>query len=245
MAGLGYQDTPLIPGTQWHVHDGQRPQPPVVRPTNLPEIAPVTPPSDAVVLFDGRNLEQWESAKGGPAGWRVADGFMEVVAKTGNIRTRQHFGDIQLHLEWAAPQPAGDSQSRGNSGVFLMGRYEIQILDCYDNPTYTDGTTGGIYGQFPPLVNACCPPGAWQVYDIIWKAPRFDGDRLVSPAAVTVLHNGVLLHHHCTIQGSTRHKVAAEYVAHEPVGPIELQDHGNPVRFRNIWLRQLKDYDQA
>jgi hypothetical protein len=247
MASIGYQDTPIIPGTKWHVHDGTRPQPRVVEPTNLGEIAPVAPPSDAIALFDGRSLSEWESVKtGGPAGWKLEGGYMEVVAKTGNIRTKRKFGDIQLHVEWAAPAKVeSESQGRGNSGVFLMGLYEIQVLDCHQNLTYPDGTTGAMYGQYPPLVNACCPPGKWHVYDVIWEAPRFAGAKLERPAFITVLHNGVVIHHHAELQGPTQHKILATREPHDATGPIILQDHGNPVRFRNIWVREMRGYDQG
>jgi hypothetical protein len=165
-----------------------------------------------------------------------------VAPRTGDIETREHFGDCQLHLEWAAPaEVSGNSQGRGNSGVFLMGRYEIQVLDCYDNPTYADGTTAAIYGQHPPLVNACRRPGEWQTYDIIWTMPRFEGDRLVSPAYVTMLHNGVLVHNHREVLGLTAHRRSTPYAPHPPAGPLRLQDHGNPTRFRNIWYRPLDD----
>ncbi len=244
---IGYDDTPMLPGTNWHVHDGTRPQPPVVDPgTASTQETPGKPPSDAVVLFDGSSLGGWESLDGSEAKWQLENGYMEVVPKTGNIRTKRHFGDCHLHLEWTAPTAVkGDSQGRGNSGVFMMGRYEIQVLDCYDNPTYPDGTTGGIYGQFPPLVNACRKPGEWQMYDIIWEAPRFDGDRLVKPAYVTVLHNGVVIHNHTELRGVTSHRVLTEYQPHEPEGPLMLQDHGDLVRFRNIWYRPLKGYDEG
>ncbi len=247
MASFGYQDTAIIPGTNWHVHDGTRPQPRVVAPTNLPAIAPVKPPSDAVVLLDGTNTDQWQNVKtGGPIGWKLVDGCLEVAAKTGSIRTKRTFGDAQFHIEWAAPvEVRGDSQGRGNSGVFLMGLYEIQVLDGYNNPTYADGQTGAIYGQFPPLVNACSPPGKWQIYDILWRCPRFEGARLVRPAAVTVLLNGVVLHHGQELQGPTKHKELAKYEPHAPTGPLELQDHGDPVRYRNIWVRELKAYDET
>jgi hypothetical protein len=171
---------------------------------------------------------------------------MEVVAKTGNIRSKRKFGDVQLHLEWAAPtEIEREGQGRGNSGVFMMGLYEIQVLDCHDNLTYPDGTTAAVYGQYPPLVNACCPPGEFHVYDILWTAPRFEGGKLRSPAFATVLHNGVCVHNHVELQGPTLHKKTTSYdTPHEAAGPIELQDHGNPVRFRNIWVRELKPYDQ-
>ncbi len=170
---------------------------------------------------------------------------MIVAGGTGDIQTKQHFGDCQLHIEWAAPvEVKGESQGRGNSGVFLMGRYEIQVLDCYSNVTYADGATAAIYGQYPPLVNACRKPGEWQTYDIFFVAPRFEGEKLVSPAYVTVIHNGVLVHHHQELLGSTGHKILPSYEPHPPKGPIRLQDHGNPVRYRNIWIRDLKGYDE-
>jgi hypothetical protein len=239
MAGsnLGYSDTPVLPGTQWHVHDGERPQPPVVTPG---EFSSIGRPSDAITLFDGTTLEGWESARGGDAAWSLEGGYMEVMPGTGDIQSRVQFGDCQLHLEWAAPSVVkGDSQGRGNSGVFLMGRYEIQVLDCYDNPTYPDGTTASIYGQFPPLVNACRKPGEWQTYDIIWKAPRFDGDRLLSPSVVTVIHNGIVVQNAVTLNGPTGHRNIPEWTAHPAEGPLRLQDHGDLVRFRNIWYRPL------
>jgi hypothetical protein len=243
MSALGYDDTPVIPGQKWKVHESARPQPRIVAPGS----GPGGPPSDAVVLFDGKDLSGWEREKdGGPAGWKVEKGYMEVAAKAGGIRTKKHFGDCQLHLEWAAPaEVEGDSQGRGNSGVFLMGRYEIQVLDCYQNPTYADGTTAAIYGQFPPLVNACRKPGEWQTYDIVWIGPKFAGAKLLSPARVTVFHNGVLAHHAATLIGPTTHRKVLPYEAHPPTGPLALQDHGNPVRFRNIWYRPLKGYDEA
>lgn len=246
-APVGYDDTPFIPGSAWRVHDSKRPQPRVVTPGTFstPEAAG-KPPSDAVVLFDGADLSQWLSKNNEAAEWSVRDGFMEVVPGKGDIHSKTEFGDCQLHVEWAAPSTVkGDSQGRGNSGVFLMGRYEIQVLDCYQNPTYPDGTTGGIYGQCPPLVNACRPPGEWQVYDIVWIAPRFAGDTLVSPAYVTVFLNGVLLHLMKELQGPTQHRKVAEYKPHPLVGPLKLQDHNDLVRFRNIWYRPLTPYDDA
>lgn len=229
----GHRDTPILPGTPFHVHDPDRPQPVVVAPDPMP--------SDAVALFDGRDLSRWESKRdGGDAPWKVENGYMEVVPHSGAIRTREAFGDCQLHVEWAAPtEITGGGQKRGNSGIFLQGLYEIQVLDGYRNPTYADGMTGAVYGQFPPLVNACRPPGEWQAFDIIWIGPRFDGETLLSPARVTVLLNGVLLHHDRVLMGPTQHKVLPEYTPHPPTGPLELQDHRDPVRFRNIWLRPL------
>jgi hypothetical protein len=242
----GYEDTPLLPGTRFRVHDGARPQPPIVHPgtASTPE-HPGRPPSDAVLLFGGTDLAPWVSVQGGEAGWRVEHGYVQVVPGTGDIQTREHFGDCQLHLEWAAPAlVTGEGQNRGNSGVLLMGRYEIQVLDGYQNPTYPDGTTAAIYGQYPPLVNACRKPGDWQCYDIIWTTPRFNGDQLVSPAYVTLLHNGLVVHHHTALLGPTQHRQVASYRAHSPMGPLRLQDHGDAVRYRNIWYRPLKTYDE-
>jgi len=240
-APIGYDDTPLIPGQQYRVHDSKRPQPRIVAPgtASTPERTG-QPPADAVVLFDGTDLSGWVSRDGSAAKWKVEHGYMEVVPRSGDIHTREEFGDCQLHLEWAAPaQVVGDSQGRGNSGVFLMSRYEIQVLDCYDNPTYADGTAAAIYGEHPPLVNACRRPGEWQVYDIIWTGPRFDGDKLLSPAYVTMFFNGVLVHNHAEATGPTTHRKVLEYTPHPATGPLNLQDHGNPVRFRNIWYRPL------
>jgi len=244
---VGYDDTPLIPGSKWKVHDSARPQPRVVAPgTPSTQDKPGDPPSDAVILFDGTDLSKWQGRDGGPAQWKVEDGYMEVVAKTGSVQTREHFGDCQLHLEWAAPaEVKGESQGRGNSGVFLMGLYEIQVLDCYHNPTYADGAAAAIYGQCPPLVNACRRPGEWQTYDIVWLAPRFEGETLVRPASVTIFHNGVLAHHNKELVGPTAHRQATSYRPQPETGPLALQDHGDPVRYRNIWYRPLTDYDQA
>lgn len=170
---------------------------------------------------------------------------MEVVPGTGNIQTKEQLPDCQLHLEWAAPiEVKGESQGRGNSGVFLMALYEIQVLDCYDNPTYPDGTTAAIYGQFPPLVNACRKPGEWQTYDILWEGPRFDDGKLVRPAYVTVLHNGIVVHNRTELIGPTTHRQILQYEPQPPIGPLMLQDHGDLVRYRNIWYRPLKGYDE-
>lgn len=235
--GLGYQNTPLVPGTKWHVHDGTRPQPPVVTPGD----APGRPPSDAVVLFDGTDLSKWRTAQGAPAGWRIEDGAMVVVPKAGDVVSTETFGDVQLHVEWAAPAAVqGNGQGRGNSGVFLMGRYEVQVLDSYQNPTYPDGQASAIYGQFPPLVNAARRPGEWQTYDIIFTAPRFKDGTLASPARATVLHNGIAVHHGATLIGTTMHQQVGKYEPHADAGPLRLQDHGNPTRFRNIWARRIK-----
>jgi len=225
---------------QWPVHDPARPLPPVVTPG--PAGPPVPAPSDAIVLFDGINLAGWTDAKGQPARWKVENGYFEVVPKTGDVRTVKGFGDCQLHVEWMAPSPAkGADQDRGNSGVFLMGLYEVQVLDCYGNVTYADGMTAAIYGQYPPLVNACRPPGDWQAYDIVFRRPRFDEDgRVLAPARMTVFHNGVLVHDNDVLTGPTAHKARPPYKMHADRLPISLQDHGHPVRFRNIWLRELE-----
>jgi hypothetical protein len=237
---LGYQDTPVLPDSGYHVHDGNRPQPPVVTPGDGSAA-----PSDAKVLFDGSSLAEW-SGKDGPAKWKVENGYMEVAPGTGAIRTNLKFGSCQLHLEFAAPEVVkGDSQGRGNSGVFMMGTYEIQVLDSYNNPTYADGAVGAIYGQYPPFVNAIRTPGTWNYYDIIWERPVFDGEKVVKPAYVTVLLNGVVLHHRRKLMGATGHKNISGYTAHDATGPLELQDHGDLVRFRNIWVRELPELDEA
>jgi hypothetical protein len=244
---LGYQDTPLIPGTKWHVHDGERPQPKVVTPGEFSTQEKVgSAPSDAVVLFDGKDVSQWRHGNGKDATWKVENGYMEVAPKSGDIFTKQEFGpDVQLHLEFATPPPQGDGQGRGNSGVFLFGRYEIQVLDSYENPTYPDGQATAIYGQTPPLVNASRKPGQWQVYDIIFSGPRFNADGTVAqPAAATILHNGVVTQNHTILIGDTPHRNVGKYSKHGEKGPIKLQDHNNPMRFRNIWIRELKPIDQ-
>ena len=243
----GYDDTPQIPGQDYCVHDKTRPQPRVVTPpTPSTQEQAGMPPSDAVVLFDGTDLSGWEKADGsGAAEWNVEDGYMQVEPGSGSIRSKEAFGDCQLHVEWAAPSVVdGEGQGRGNSGVFLMERYEIQVLDCYENPTYADGSTAAIYGEFPPLVNACREPGQWQTYDIVWVAPRFEGDECVSPACVTVFHNGIVVHHDTELIGPTTHREVLEYSPHGAEEPLQLQDHGDKVRFRNIWYRPLKGYDQ-
>lgn len=193
-------------------------------------------PSDAVVLFNGSDMSAWN----GTTNWKVTDGAM--VSGKGDAKTKDSFGDCQLHIEWSAPVPAtGSSQGRGNSGVFLMDQYELQILDSYENKTYFDGQAGAIYKQTPPEVNAMRPPGAWNVYDIIWTAPRFNDDgSLKSPAYITALHNGVLILNHFELKGENLFSKAPKYNKHPDRMPIRLQDHGNPVRFRNIWIRETK-----
>ncbi|WP_340103969.1 3-keto-disaccharide hydrolase [Rhodohalobacter sp. 8-1] len=201
------------------------------------------PPSDAIVLFDGTDLDEWTSAAddGGNAAWRVEDGAMTVVPGSGNIKTRRGFGDVQLHIEWRTPEEIeGDGQGRGNSGVFLQEMYEVQVLDSWDNETYSNGQAGSVYKQKAPAVNASKAPGEWQTYDIIFESPRFDDNgELIKPAYVTVHHNGVLIHHRFEIEGPTEYIGLPEYSPHPQKLPIVLQDHSNPVSFRNIWIREL------
>jgi hypothetical protein len=244
---IGYRDTPMIPGTSWRVHDADRPRPPIVKPgATFSDLAPA--PADAIVLFDGKDLSKWTDARGGEARWKVGDGIFETVRGTGMIRTKDKFTDFQLHLEFATPtEVRGTSQGRGNSGVMINGMYEVQILDSYENPTYADGQAGALYGQQPPLVNASRPPGQWQTYDIVFESPRWNAaGELVKKAAVTVLHNGVLVQHRQEYFGRTdgiggvAHKSLGTYgQPHPPAVFIELQDHSNPVRFRNIWVREI------
>jgi hypothetical protein len=229
--------------TGWKPNDPDRPVPPVIEPaTPGTQSAPGRAPSDAVVLFDGKDLSQWAGTDDQPAKWKVADGYFEVVPKTGIIHTRQPFGDCQLHVEFSEPVPAvGESQERGNSGVFLHGLYEVQVLDSYQNKTYADGQASAIYGQFPPQVNASLPPGQWQTYDIIFHGPRFDQEgKLLRPARFTVLHNGVLVQDNVELSGPTEHHARPPYKATPEKLPLALQDHGNRVRYRNIWIRELR-----
>lgn len=225
----------------WRIHDMQRPRPPVIAPVS--RRLPTPAPADARVLFDGTNLQQWRSVDGGPARWVLRDGYMESVPDSGYLVSADGFGDVQLHVEWAAPaNPEGTGQARGNSGVFLMGKYEIQVLDSYENETYADGQAAAIYGQYPPLVNACRPPGEWQAYDIFFRRPRFDQEgRVTKPAVATVVHNGVLVQDARKLWGPTSWLRHRPYVAHPARLPLALQDHGNPVRYRNIWLRELEE----
>lgn len=234
------QSQARVPTISWPIHSMDRPQPPVVDAGEM--AAPVPAPSDAVVLFDGHDLSHWRSSDGGPARWTVANGAMEVAPGSGAISTTDSLGDCQLHIEWAAPTPAtGEGQERGNSGVFLMGHYEVQVLDSYHAPTYPDGQAAAIYGQYPPLVNASRPPGHWQSYDIIFHGPRFDAHgTLLRPARMTVLHNGVLVQDNVTLTGPTAHPNRPPYSAHPDHLPLMLQDHGHRVRYRNIWVRELR-----
>jgi hypothetical protein len=240
----GFTDTPILPGQPWHVHDSARPHPRVVTPGATAGAAP----SDAMVLFDGKDLSHWTNVRNGvskPAAWKLDDGYVEVVDGAGDLVSREKFGDAQIHVEWASPAVvSGSSQARGNSGVLIMSRYEIQVLDCYDNPTYADGHAGAIYGQWPPLVNPARKPGEWQTYDIAFEAPRFEGGKLVEPAHVTVFFNGVLVHNRQEIMGAMVYRKVATYSPHAAEEPLALQDHHNPVRYRNIWVRRLAGYDQ-
>jgi 3-keto-disaccharide hydrolase len=228
--------------TRWKIHDMNRPLPPVITPgtASTPD-TPGKPPSDAIVLFDGKDLGQWAAEDGGPAKWKVEQGYMEVVPRTHNIHTKNSFGDCQLHVEFAEPTPPkGESQERGNSGVFLMNTYEIQVLDSYENKTYADGQAAAVYGQYPPLVNAARPPGQWQSYDIVFHGPRFDAQgKLLRPARVTVFHNGVLVQDNVEPTGPTEHGERPPYKPGPDKAPLGLQDHGTLVRYRNLWIRQL------
>ena len=236
------KEAPLTPGGKWRAHDTNRPQPLVVMPptASTPD-KPGSAPSDAIVLFDGRDFSHWRRAasKNDPnptadlPRWKIENGYMEIVPQTGSIITTDKFANCQIHIEWATPKRVtGDSQGRGNSGFFIVGHPEIQVLDSYNNPTYADGSAAAIYGLYPPLVNASRKPGEWQSYDIIYLAPRLENGRVVKPALYTVFHNGVLVHHAVEVPGD-----AVEC-------PILLQDHKCPVRYRNIWVRRLKGYDE-
>jgi hypothetical protein len=228
----GYKDTPKLPWCQWLVHDPDRPAPKRVDPGKAPPPAPI--PGDAVVLFDGKDLSKWNPAKD----WKVDAG--EMVAGEGEFSTKESFGDIQLHVEWMAPAHfEAPWYNRGNNGVLLMGLFEIQIFDSYNEKLYPDGQCGAIYGQTPPLVNVTRPPGEWQTFDIFFTAARFDGEKLLSPARVTVVHNGVLVQWNEEIHGETGHRIIPEYKHKTSRGPLALGGHGCPVRFRNIWLRPL------
>lgn len=235
----GFQDTPMQPDGKWHVHDPARPQPPVVKPATFSQ--GVTPPSDALVLFDGRDLSHWRDKKtGGAAQWTIVNGAM--VSAKGDIVSPDQFGDMQLYLEFREPMNLGnrEGQDRGNSGVFLMGKYEIQVLDCYHSKTYADGTTGAVYGQHPPLARSCRPPGEWQTYDIVFNVPHFDvSGKLLSPAYVTVIFNGVVVQNHQSIRGDTNWRSPGHYSPVGLTGPLALQYHGNSVSFRNIWVRPV------
>ncbi len=241
---LGYDDTPFLPDGKWRVHDIRRQRPRMV----APGATPGAPPSDAVVLFDGKDLSKWlMTARGsGPVEpkWKVENGYFEVVPGTGDLISREKFGDSQIHVEWSAPAEVRRAgQFRGNSGVIIMSRYEIQVLDSWENPTYADGQAGSIYGQYPPPVNASRRPGEWQSYDIVFEAPVFEGDKVVKPAYSTVFHNGVVMHHRQAHVGRMAHRVVGTYAPHGAEEPLLLQNHGDPVRYRNVWVRRLVPYD--
>jgi hypothetical protein len=233
---LGFDDTPFLPNSPWRVHDRSRPQPPVLEPGETS----AQPPSDAIVLFDGKDLSQWEDAKGGvPTG--LEDGCINVL-RSGDLFTKQKFGDCQLHVEWATPSQV-DTKLRswwGNSGVFFLAKYELQVTESRETRHKADGLPAAIYGQTPPLVNAARKPGQWQTYDVVFTAPRFDGDKLLEPACFTVFWNGVLAQYRTACMGTTRYKTVPKYDCHDVVGPIKLQQHGSAVRFRNIWVRPLQ-----
>jgi hypothetical protein len=244
--GPGYDDTPRLPNSPWRVHDRRRPQPPMVEAGKTPG----APPADAIILFDGKDLAQWQG--GDPRG--VENGSLNIL-KTGEIRTKKSFGDCQLHIEWATPAVAdGDLMNWGNSGIFFLARrdppsasqanlsdgHELQIIESHDSKIYADGIAGAIYGQTPPLVNVARKPGQWQTFDVVFTAPRFRGGKLVQPARFTVLWNGVLVLYHQASLGPTMHRMLAAYDTQETTGPIKLQQHHSAVRFRNIWVRPLK-----
>ncbi|HEX9785044.1 MAG TPA: DUF1080 domain-containing protein [Opitutaceae bacterium] len=243
MATAATDPVPVPPKMVPAMTEFWEPEPRVVTPGDTAPDAVLTAPSDAIILFDGRDLSQWTSVDGVPARWDVKNGVFTVKKGTGDIQTKREFVDFQLHIEWAIPaEITGKSQARGNSGVFLQGIYEVQVLDSYNNRTYANGQAGSIYKQTPPLVNAMRRPGEWNVYDLIYTAPRFKEDgSLFSPARVTVLHNGVVIQNNTEIRGDTPYIGLPKYTAHGP-GPIRLQDHGDPsepISFRNIWIREL------
>jgi hypothetical protein len=243
-AVIGFTKLAEIPGTPWRIHDAARPHPRVI----TPGAAPGAPPSDAIILFDGKDLSKWQHSRQGQvsdATWPVKDGYFETGAGSGSIVTREKFGDVQLHVEFATPASGrGFSQDRGNSGVRFMDRYEVQVLDSYQNVTYADGQAAAIYGEYPPLVNAARKPGEWQTYDIVFEAPKFNGTTLVAPAYITVFWNGVLVQHRRPVMGSTSATTTQHaYTPHDAELPLALQDHAHPVRYRNVWIRRLAGYD--
>ncbi len=239
--GIGVLSSQLFGqlATGWKQHDWDRERPAIVTPGALS--GPLAPPSDAIVLFDGTSLDKWRAADGGPAKWIIKDGVMESVPGSGYVYTADSFGDVQLHVEWAAPaKVVGKSQGRGNSGVFLQGLFEVQVLDSFDNITYADGQAGAIYGQYPPLVNASRKPGEWQTYDIVFRRPHYEEDgKLKQPARMTVFHNGVLIQDSVRPLGPTSWLQHHPYTKSDEKRPLSFQDHGNPVRYRNVWLREL------
>ncbi len=240
----GYTDTPQLPGQPWKVHDAARQRPPKIR-----GVINGAPPSDAVVLFNGKDLSNWISpARNGGSTeprWKVGNGYFEIAPNSGPLRTKEKFGDMQLHVEWMIPKgTGGQGQSAGNSGIEIMGHYEIQVLESSQNVTYADGQAGAIYGQWPPLVNPANPEGEWNTYDIVFEAPKFEGDKLAKPAYVTVFFNGVIVHNRKEIIGAAVHRRVGVYRPHPAEEPLQLQDHHHAIRYRNVWARRLKGYDQ-
>jgi hypothetical protein len=245
---FGYDNTPFLPDGKWRVHDVARPLPVVVTPgTESSQDRPGKPPSDAIVLFDGTNFSKWATyVKGQPTEpkWKIENGYAEVDPKVGGIQTREKFGSMQLHIEWQEPVDIqGKSQGRGNSGVLLMNRYEIQVLDSFENRTYSDGGAAAVYGQYPPLVNSSRKPGEWQTYDIFFEAPKSENGSVVKPAFVTVIHNGVLVQYHREILGNTEHAKLAKYGKVGEEEALGLQNHQQIVRYRNIWVRRIASFD--
>jgi len=238
---MGFSNLPFLPNSKWRIHDIARPQPPVVEPGANAGQAP----GDAVILFDGKDLSQWEDAKGGVPEAGVEDGCINIL-KAGDLLTKQKFGDCQLHVEWITPAECDTKKQSwwGNSGIFLMGKYELQVTESHDNLHKADGQAGAIYGQMPPMVNAARRPGQWQTYDVVFSAPKFEGEKVLQPAYFTVFWNGVLVQYHTACMGSTRYKTMPVYNSFDTTGPIKLQQHGSGVRFRNIWVRPL-DLDAA
>jgi hypothetical protein len=238
----GYNDTPQIPGQKWKVHDLERPRPVKVTPAPYVE---EKPPADAIVLFDGKDLSKWMTAGRGGAQtepkWKVENGYIEIVPRTGRLVTKEKFGDCQLHVEWQVPSTAvGNGQAIGNSGIELMTRYEVQVLESNSHLTYADGGAGAIYGVWAPLANPSRPMGEWNVYDIFFEAPKFEDGKMVKPAYMTVMFNGVLVQNHKDFLGTTIWRRVGTYTAHAAEEPLSLQDHSQPVRFRNIWIRKLQ-----
>ena len=234
-----------LPGQKWLVHDHNRPQPRKVTPGQ--PIPTPSAPSDAIVLFDGKDLSQWTGGgRGGVTNapnWKIVDGHMEMA---GGLTTKESFGDIQLHLEWMTPtgiDPSRVGQQRGNSGVIFMGQYEVQVLSSYDNVTYADGGAGAIYGLYPPMVNPCMPEGQWNTFDFVFEAPKFDGEKLVKPAFVTLFWNGLIVHNRAELLGATAREPLATYRPHAAELPLTLQGHAGPTWCRNVWVRRLKGYD--
>ncbi len=231
----GY-DSEKNPGSQWFVHDPTRPQPKAADPRDIKPNLGAKPPEGAIVLFDGADLSKWTGGQ-----WKVENGYMEIAK--GGITSKEAFGSAHFHVEWSAPaEVKGNGQGRGNSGFIIMGRYEVQVLDSWKNATYPDGMAGSIYGQNPPSVNASVKPGEWNSYDIQWHAPQFDAEKkLVKPARITVIWNGIKVQDDYELVGVVSHVKATKYQHHADKLPLHIQDHGNPVRFRNIWVKPIED----